>query len=166
MQRYHDTTRDPLTIRSIEHEKERERLAQLSEAFLAQGGKIQQVGHQMKERYGNFNGQKKSPVYAHLVAQPEAEPLRAKPLPQPNIVPAEPEVAAPVEQTHEEQPVEHLVVEKSRRPGLTSQYLAARLMAKAALGAAPGSAAKAIGITEKHARQLARDFRITFKRQR
>ncbi|MCY1302213.1 hypothetical protein D9M70_518590 [compost metagenome] len=49
---------------------------------------------------------------------------------------------------------------------LPGEQLAARLMVQAALGASPKSAAKAIGITEKHARQIARDFRITFTRQR
>ncbi|MDT4830885.1 hypothetical protein FQZ97_643660 [compost metagenome] len=148
MQRYDDTKADPLPIRSEYHEQERQRVEQATAEFLTKGGKVQEIGFQMKEGPQTFViDPKKTPVYAHLFQQPEAEPIKAKPLPRPLTAQVAPE---------HEQPAELL-------PG---EQLAARLMVQAALGASPKSAAKAIGITEKHARQIARDFRITFTRQR
>lgn len=148
MQRYHDTSTDPLPIRSPYHEAERQRIEQATAEFLAKGGQVHQVGFQMKEGPQAFViDPKKTPVYAHLFEQPEAEPLRAKPLPKLLTTQVMPE---------QEQPAELL-------PG---EQLAARLMVQAALGASPRSAAKAVGITEKHARQIARDYRIQFSRER
>lgn len=148
MQRYHDTRTDPLPIRSPYHEAERQRIEQATAEFLAKGGKVRQVGYQMKEGPQAFViDPKKTPVYAHLFEQPEAELVRSKPLPKPLTAQVMPE---------QEQPAELL-------PG---EQLAARLMVQAALGASPKSAAKAVGITEKHARQIARDYRIKFSRER
>ncbi|WP_447588686.1 hypothetical protein [Aquipseudomonas campi] len=153
MERYHDTSRDPLPLVSPQHEIERQRLADATAAFLASGGQVQQVGFQMKDAPETFViNAKKTPVYAHLFVPPEPEPLRAKAQPAPTVVQVE--------------PVQQLVVTKSRRPGMTTATLASRLMVQAALGATPGEAARAIGIHEKQARQVARDHNIKFKRQR
>ncbi|MDA8483616.1 hypothetical protein NNO07_11085 [Pseudomonas resinovorans] len=128
---------------SEEREALRQLLAQRTEEFLAQGGQVEQVGFQMKDTPEVFViNPRKTPVYAHLFQQSETgsqeKPLTAQ---------AEPERELPVE----------------RLPG---EQLAARLMVQAALGASPRSAAKAVGITEKHARQIARDYRIKFSRER
>ncbi|MCY1353398.1 hypothetical protein D9M69_397380 [compost metagenome] len=144
MQRYHDPSTDPLPIKSPYHEAERQRLEQKVSEFLAKGGEIQQIGHQMRDKYVFVISPSKSPVYAHLFEQPAApEATAAKPV----TARAEPEQAEPVEL-------------------LTADRLAARLMVQAALGASPAAAARAVGITEKHARQIARDYSIKFQRQR
>lgn len=162
MQRYHNSERDPLPLVSPLHELERQRLAEATEAFLAKGGQVQQVGYQMKNAPDLWViNAKKTPVYAHLFVRPEEEPLRAKAKPAPVVVQAE-----PVQLLQAELPAPQPVVIKSRRAGLTLGQLAARLMVQAGLGASPGEAAKAVGIGEKQARQIARDFRITFRKQR
>lgn len=164
MQRFHDPSTDPLPLRSPYHEEERQRLEQLTAEFLAKGGQVQEVGFQMRDKYTFVIDPTKSPVYSHLFVQPEAEPLRAKAQSVATAAPAKPEIK--VERLQDEEPEQHQVVEKGRRVGLTSAQLAARLMVQAKLGAPPKVAAETLGITEKHARQLARDFRITFTRQR
>lgn len=123
MERYHDPSQDPQSLTSVE--RERQRIAAATEAFLAGGGKIELVGHQMQAEARPFViDPKKTPVYAHLFVpeRPDAHPVGP-------------------------------------------QQLAARLMAQAALGASPREAAGAVGITEKQARQIAREYRIQFKRQ-
>lgn len=145
MERYHDPQTDPLPIRSPYHEAERQRLEQLTAEFLAKGGQVQQVGHQMREKYPFVIDARRTPVYAHLLDQPGEQPRK------------------PVEQ----QPTAQAKPERQLPPGLLdARTLAARLMVQAALGATPGQAAKAVGIGEKHARQLTRDFNIQFQRQR
>jgi hypothetical protein len=163
MRLHHDPSADPQSVTA--QDRERQRLAEATAAFLAKGGQIEQVGHQMQDANPAFViNPRKTPVYAHLFVQPEAEPLQAKASPVTVVVPAKPEIE--VEQLQDEQPVLHQVVEKSRRAGLTYAQLAARLMVQAKLGASPKVAAEAVGIPEKQARQLARDFRFTFTRQR
>lgn len=162
MQRYHDPSEDPQTATA--HEQERQRIAAATEAFLAKGGKIDQVGHQMQVTSPTFViNPTKTPVYAHLYVRPEDEPLRAKPAVKPITAPAKPEVK--VEATEAEPkpaaPKRPDVVQEPRDVALAS-----RLMVQAALGASPAIAAKVLGIDEKKARQVARDFHITFKRQR
>ena len=139
-------------------------MEQLTAEFLAKGGQVQEVGFQMRDKYTFVIDPTKSPVYSHLFVQPETEPLRAKALQKPVTALAEPEVT--VEQLQDEEPEQLRATEKGRRVGLNSAQLAARLMVQAKLGAPPKVAAQTLGITEKHARQLARDFRITFTRQR
>lgn len=165
MQRYHDKSNDPLATRSELQDQERARLAQLTDAFLAKGGQVKQVGHQMKDELLPFViNPAKTPVYAHLFIKPEAEQVQAKPVPKSITVSVKPPVVTEVIQTL---PVENVAVEaKAPRAELTAQQIAARLIAQAALGASPRTAADIIGITEKHARQVARDFHIIFKRQR
>ncbi|MCY1314712.1 hypothetical protein D9M70_654080 [compost metagenome] len=95
----------------------------------------------MRDKYVFVISPSRSPVYAHLFEQPAApEAPAAKPV----TARAEPEQVEPVELLP----------------------LAARLMVQAALGANPAAAARALGITEKHARQIARDYSIKFQRQR
>lgn len=102
MQRYRDADRDPLPTYSPRHDQERERLAELTEAFLAKGGKVEQVGCQMKDATPNFViDAKRTPVYAHLFEQPEAQQIKVKPaevqksVPEP--APAETRVIAQIE---------------------------------------------------------------------
>lgn len=142
MNRYHDPSTDPLPIRSPYHEAERQRLEQLTADFLATGGRIQEVGCQMRDKYTFVIDPSRSPLYAHLFAQPEDREL-----PAPLTAQAEPESALPAEL-------------------MPAEQLASRLMVQAALGASPKAAADAVGISEKHARQLARDFHIKFQCQR
>lgn len=146
MERYHDPQTDPMPLRSPYHEAERQRLEQLTAEFLAKGGEIQEVGHQMRDKYTFVLNPSRSPVYAHLFDK-QAEPLVAK--------------APARELTTQVKP------ERGTPPALLdARTLAARLMVQAALGASPGQAAKVVGIGEKHARQLIRDFNIKFHRQR
>ncbi|SNT07158.1 hypothetical protein [Pseudomonas segetis] len=165
MQRYHDTRNDPLPLHSTEQDAERLRLELATEAFLAKGGKVKQVGHQMRDELLPFViNPASTPVYSHLFVKPETEQVQAKPMPKPSAVSVKPPVMAEVLQPLR---VEGRIVEpKTPRAELTAQQIAARLMAQAALGASPSTAADIIGITEKHARQVARDFHIIFKRQR
>lgn len=149
MERYHDPQTDPLPIRSAHHEAERQRLEELTAEFLAKGGEVQQVGHQMRDKYTFVLNPSRSPVYAHLFEQP-AVPLLAKP-------------STPLKK----EPTAQVKPERRTPPALLdARTLAARLMVQAALGACPGQAAKAVGIGEKHARQIIRDFNIKFHRQR
>lgn len=161
MRLHHDPSTDPLTATA--HEQERKRIADATAAFLAQGGQIEQVGHQMQDANPAFViNPRKTPVYAHLFVQPEAEQLRAKVQPLATAAMAEPED----EQLQDERPELHQVVDMPPCASLNSPRLAARLMVQAKLGASPKVAAEAVGVTEKRARQLARDFRFTFTRQR
>ena len=65
MQRYHDPSEDPQS--TTMHEQERQRIAAATEAFLAKGGQIEQVGHQMQASSPTFViNPTKTPVYAHL----------------------------------------------------------------------------------------------------
>ena len=67
MERYHDTRNDPVPLHSAAHENERARLIELTQAFLANGGKVQRVGFQMSDAATPFViNAKHSPVYAHL----------------------------------------------------------------------------------------------------
>ena len=163
MRLHHDPSADPQSVTA--QDRERQRIAEATAAFLAKGGQIEQVGHQMQDANPAFViNPRKTPVYAHLFVQPEAEHPRAKAQPMAAVAPAEPEIE--VGRLQNEQPVQHQVVERDRSAGLTSPQLAARLMVQAKLGASPKAAAEAVGVTEKQARQLARDFRFTFTRQR
>lgn len=162
MQRYHDPSEDPLSTTA--HEQERQRIAAATEAFLAKGGQIKQIGHQMQATSPTFViDPTKTPVYAHLYVRPEEEPLRAKTAVKPVTAPAKPEIEAeaPAVEAKPAAPKRTDVVQELRDVALAS-----RLMVQAALGASPGIAARVVGITEKQARQVARDFNITFKRQR
>lgn len=159
MQLHHDPSTDPMSVTS--HERERQRIADATAAFLARGGQVQQLGHAMQSTSPTFViNPKTTPLFAHLFSAPE-QPLKAKSEQKPSV-PAKPEME--VEQ--QQQAEQHQVVMKGRRPGMTHAQLGARLLAQAALGASPSAAARAVGITEKQARQLARELRITFKRQR
>lgn len=136
MQRYHDTTTDPLPIHSPQHDAERANIASQTAEFLARGGKVQQIGFCMSDRPATFSiNPERSPVYAHLFA-PVA--IEAPPVTQ---------VLSEHDQTDE-------------------QKLAALIMADAALGNSPKWIAKKHHMTEKRVRQIARTYHITFHAQR
>lgn len=145
MQRYHDTRNDPLPLASTVNEAERLRIAQATQAFLANGGAIEQVGFQMSDAPSNFViNPERTPVYAHLFQPPAAEPVRL-PEPEPEQVAVDP---APVQD-------DALEVKQ-----------AAQVLAAAALGDAPKWIAKKLHMTEKRVRQIARDYHISFRAQR
>jgi hypothetical protein len=147
MQRYHDINKDPLPIHSPQHEIERTWLDQQVAEFLARGGKVQQVGYQMSNAPATFViDAQRSPVYAHLfVPATSPEPL-------PAISTEVREVAADQAKTVQldDQDVQHAAV----------------IMASAALGESPKWIAKKHHMTEKRVRQIARDYRIPFRKQR
>lgn len=138
MQRYHDTRSDPLPMHSPQHDIERANLDRLTAEFLARGGKVQQVGHQMSSAPATFTiNPERSPIYTHLfaaalpVAAPEA------------VVPAKIEGSFPDTDKH-----------------------AALIMADAVMGNSPKWIARKHHMTEKYVRQVARDYHITFHSQR
>lgn len=136
MQRFHDTTKDPLPLQSPQHEIERANLERLTAAFLAGGGEIERVGYRMNDAPATFTiNAERSPVYAHLFT-PAAQP--GTPVPTTASV-------------------------LTDRP---NQKEAAQIMAAAALGDAPNWIARKLHMTEKRVRQIARDCHITFQKQR
>lgn len=144
MQRFHDPSQDPLPQRSTLHEAERARIEQATEAFLAQGGRIEQVGFQMADSYSFVINPSRSPVYAHLFELPKAEPLAAVEPPVPvGLVPVPPARVEP----QQDAPV-----------GLVRAW--------AVLGRTPREMAARLGISEKQLRQICRDHRIQITRQR
>jgi len=137
MQRYHDPRIDPLPQRSAHLESEAARIEQATQVFLANGGKIEQIGYQMSDAPTTFViNPEKTPVYAHLFQPPAGEADA-------------PQVAPVVE------PACDLEAKQ-----------AAQIMARAALGEPPKWIAKQLHMTEKRVRQLARDYHISFRAQR
>ena len=133
MQRYHDTSTDPLPLHSPQHDAERDNLDRLTAAFLAGGGQIEQIGHRMSSAPVPFSiNPERSPVYAHLFA-----PVSPAATPEPVLV-----------------------------ADTSDQKAASLIMAAAALGDAPPWIARKLHMTEKHVRQIARDYQITFHKQR
>ncbi|MDR6579266.1 hypothetical protein [Pseudomonas extremaustralis] len=138
MERYHDTRSDPLPIHSAQHEIERANLERLTAEFVVRGGKIQEVGHKMSSTPATFTiNPERSPVYAHLFA-PTAPAVTPE-----VVVPKEPE-APPVD--------------ADKHAGL--------IMADAAMGNSPRWIARKHHMSEKYVRQIARDYHITFHKQR
>ncbi len=138
MQRYHDTRSDPLPMHSPQHDTERANLDRLTAEFLARGGKVQQVGHQMSSAPATFTiNPERSPVYAHLFA-------------------AAPPVAAP----------EAVVLAEIEGSLPDADKHAAMIIADAAMGNSPKWIARKHHMTEKYVRQVARDYHITFHSQR
>ena len=136
MQRYHDTTTDPLPIHSPQHDVERANIASQTAEFLASGGKVQQIGFCMSDRPTTFSiNPERSPVYAHLFAPVATE-------------------APPV------------TLAFSEHDQADEQKLVALIMADAALGNSPKWIAKKHHMTEKRVRQIARTYHITFHKQR
>ncbi|WP_439861599.1 hypothetical protein [Pseudomonas sp. MBLB4136] len=141
MQRYHEPRHDPLPLRSPYHEAESQRIEQLTQAFLARGGQIEQVGHRMSEAPATFViNPERTPVYAHLFTSPAVEPEAS-----PEPAELEPEQG---------------------QDGDIEVKQAALVMAAAALGDSPKWIAKKLHMTEKRVRQLARDYHIDFRAQR
>lgn len=148
MQRYHDTHNDPLPLHSTLQDAERQRLEQATQAFLAKGGQIDQVGYQMSSAPANFViNAERTPVYAHLF-QPAAQPVLQR-LPEPEQQ-QQPAAVEPAPASAEDIEVKQ----------------AALVMAAAALGDSPKWIAKKLHMTEKRVRQLARDYHISFRAQR
>lgn len=143
---HNDTKFENNPTRSDERDELRQLLADRTEAFLAAGGRVQEVGHRMSEPSRKFTvSPAKATPLERLLGKPKTS--AAQPLPKTVIA----------------------QVKGQRQPAtplLPAEQLAARLMAQAALGASPSAAAKAMRITEKQARQIARDFNIKFTRQR
>lgn len=138
MQRYHDSAKDPLPIHSPQHDIERANLERLTAEFLVRGGEVEQVGHKMSSAPATFSiNPERSPVYAHLFAP--AAPV------------AVPEAVTPAE-------AEGTFLGTSRD--------AALIMADAAMGNSPKWIARKHHMSEKHVRQVARDYHITFHTQR
>jgi len=137
MQRYHDTRIDPLPQRSAHLIAEAQRIEHATQAFLANGGQIEQIGYQMSDAPTTFViNPERTPVYAHLFQAPLVE----ADAPQ-----AEPEV----------EPASDLETKQ-----------ASQIMARAALGEPPKWIAKQLHMTEKTVRQRARDYHISFRAQR
>lgn len=137
MQRYHDPRIDPLPQRSAHLEAEALRIEQATQAFLANGGKIEQIGYQMSDAPTTFViNPEKTPVYAHLFQAPAVEA-------------GTPQADPAIELTN----------------NLEAKQ-AAQIMARAALGEPPKWIAKQLHMTEKTVRQRARDYHICFKHQR
>lgn len=133
MQRYHDTSIDPLATRSPLLAAASAELAQKTQDFLAGGGRIESVGYQMNDAPAAFViNPERSPVYAHLF---------------------------------EPQPAEIAPVAVGERCDAEVKQ-AALVLASAVLGNSPKWIAKQLHMTEKHVRQLARDYRISFRAQR
>lgn len=138
MQRYHDTRSDPLPMHSPQHDIERANLDRLTADFLARGGKVQQVGHQMSSAPATFTiNPERSPVYSHLFAPAASTPA--------------PEALEPAK-------VDSSYADVGKH--------AALIMADAAMGNSPKWIARKHHMTEKYVRQVARDYHITFHSQR
>lgn len=139
MQRYHDTHSDPLPIHSPQHDVERANLDRLTAEFLMRGGKVQEIGHKMSSAPATFTiNPERSPVYAHLFA-PTAAPAAVHQA----VIPAQVEGSHPDTDRH-----------------------AALIMADAVMGNSPKWIARKHHMTEKYVRQIARDYHITFHKQR
>lgn len=137
MRNFHDTTREePAAHMTDAHRRESERLAKMTEAFLASGGIVEQVGFQMSEKPQTFVINPHVPL---TVAQ------RTEPVP-------------PVD--------ESICVEFAETRLTGDAKLAALVLAEATLGHAPKRIAFRLGLTEKRVRQLARQYHIKFQRQR
>ncbi|OOV92164.1 hypothetical protein [Pseudomonas sp. MF4836] len=138
MQRYHDTRSDPLPMHSPQHDIERANLDRLTADFLARGGKVQQVGHQMSSAPATFTiNPERSPVYSHLFA---------------------PAASAAASEALEPAKVDSSYADVGKH--------AALIMADAAMGNSPKWIARKHHMTEKYVRQVARDYHITFHSQR
>ena len=69
MQLTHNPAEDPQTVTTVE--RERNRIAAATEAFLAAGGKVTEVGPRGQEETRKFViNPRKTPVYAHLFEAP------------------------------------------------------------------------------------------------
>jgi len=133
-----------LPARSPELEAESRRIAAATEAFLARGGEIEQVGAKMLDGPEPFViNPRRTPVYAHLFEQ--AEPTPAPAVPQP--------VATP-------QPVGRIA-----QPAPTKPSPVALIRAWALLGRTPKDMAERLNITEKHLRQLCRQHGIACRQR-
>lgn len=130
MQRYHDTSADPLPLKSTHLDAERERIEQATAEFLAKGGRIERVGYQMKDLQPWVINPKRTPVYSHLFQRPDPIP-QAQPTPEPETVLEVIPVPAVL-------PTPARPQAKRRAADVPAAQLAARLMVQAALGGIAG----------------------------
>ncbi|VXD04003.1 hypothetical protein [Pseudomonas sp. 9Ag] len=142
-----------LPARSPELEAESQRIAAATEAFLARGGEIEQVGAKMLDGPEPFViNPRRTPVYAHLFKQSPTLSAFPAPIERPAVA------AQPAAQMPEQGP--------SPVPAAVSDaQLAGRVMAKAALGNPPKQIAAQLELTEKKVRQLCRDYNITVRQR-
>lgn len=127
-----------LPARSPELEAESRRIAAATEAFLARGGEIEQVGAKMLDGPESFViNPRRTPVYAHLFEQAEPTPAPAVPQPVGRIAQPAPATPSPV----------------------------ALIRAWALLGHTPKDMAERLNITEKHLRQLCRQHGIACRQR-
>jgi len=134
---FHDTTREePAAHMTDAHRRESERMAKMTEAFLASGGVIEQVGFQMSEKPKTFV------INPHVPLTPEQ---RAEPV-------------LPVD--------ESICIEFAETRLTGDAKLAALVLAEAGRGHPPKRIAFRLGMTEKRVRQLARQYHIKFQCQR
>lgn len=143
-----------LPSRSPELEAESQRIAAATEAFLARGGEIEQVGAKMLDGPAPFFiNPRRTPVYAHLFEQSKALSAFPAPIEAPPTVAAQPAAQVP-EQVPAPVPA-----------AVSDAQLAGRVMAKAVLGNPPKQIAAQLELTEKKVRQLCRDYNITVRQR-
>lgn len=155
MQRFHDPSTDPLPLRSPYHEVERARIEQATQEFLAKGGQIEEVGFQMADKYTFVIDASRTPIYSHLYEQPSAKPA-AKPA-RPSTPDTSPEATSAAQQPQ--------AVTTDTTQETDNERLAGLVMADAAMGHPPKRIASRLGLTEKHVRQLCREYRINFRQR-
>jgi len=122
---------ESIPLRSPVFDADRTAIAAATEAFLAKGGKIEQVGQEtafVEYQWGN--------------SRP------SKPVPNDGPVSPEKEQAMPVDAAVD-----------------MTASLVGKVMAQAVLGRSPRQIALSLGFTEKHVRQIGRDYHIQFRQR-
>ncbi|BFN29468.1 hypothetical protein PSCT_01186 [Pseudomonas sp. SCT] len=140
----HARTLCALPARSPELEAESRRIAAATEAFLARGGEIEQVGAKMLDGPEPFViNPRRTPVYAHLFEQADATPAPAAPKP-----------------ATAKQPVGRIA-----QPAPATPSPVALIRAWALLGRTPKEMAESLNIHEKDLRQLCRQHGIACRQR-
>ncbi|WP_312395798.1 hypothetical protein [Stutzerimonas kunmingensis] len=140
----HARTLCALPARSPELEAESRRIAAATEAFLARGGEIEQVGAKMLDGPEPFViNPRRTPVYAHLFEQAEPTPAPAAPKP-----------------AKAKQPVGRIA-----QPAPATPSPVALIRAWGLLGRTPKEMAESLNIHEKDLRQLCRQHGIACRQR-
>jgi hypothetical protein len=140
----HARTLCALPARSPELEAESRRIAAATEAFLARGGEIEQVGAKMLDGPEPFViNPRRTPVYAHLFEQAEPTPAPAAPKPAKAKLP----------------------VGRIAQPAPATPSPVALIRAWALLGRTPKEMAESLNIHEKDLRQLCRQHGIACRQR-
>lgn len=140
----HARTLCALPARSPELEAESRRIAAATEAFLARGGEIEQVGAKMLDGPEPFViNPRRTPVYAHLFEQAEPTPAPAAPKP-----------------ATAKQPIGRIA-----QPAPATPSPVALIRAWALLGRTPKEMAESLNIREKDLRQLCRQHGIACRQR-